>query len=106
MTTDEKNFIGLDRDRQLWQLLGELTAISDGLGVTTVTPHMVTLGASASQVIPAGAKGWAMTIFTGTGTVGGAAVGAGFAIDNPKTLAITLTVTTDAASSGFVIWYT
>ncbi len=72
----------------------------------TVTPHVVLLGASDSQVIPIGAKGWTVSFLTGTGTVGGAAVPAGFSDSDPNPLAATLTIATDSASSAYVRWNT
>lgn len=72
----------------------------------TVTPHFKTLGASASQVIPIGAKGYFATILTGTGTIGGEAVPAGVGVGSSNTLAATVTIATDSASSAFVSWET
>lgn len=67
-----------------------------------VTPHPHAMGASASYTIPAGAKGWTISYFTGTGTVGGAAVPAGFSDSDSQTLTANLIVTTDSGSSAYV----
>lgn len=77
-----------------------------GGGGTPVTPTFVSLGASASQDIPIGAKGWTVTFLTGTGTVGGSAVPAGFSDSDGNTLAAAITVTTDAASTAYIRWNT
>lgn len=81
------------------------TAATSG-GSTPVTPHFVLLGASASQTIPSGARGWTVTFLTGTGTIGTRAVPAGFSDSSEQTLAASIAVTTDAASSGYVRWNT
>lgn len=76
-------------------------------GGVPVTPHIVVLGASASQTIPVGAHGWSFAILTGTATVGGASgVVAGVGDSYQSTLAATLTVATDADSSAYVSWNT
>lgn len=73
----------------------------------SVTPHNTLLGASASQVIPIGAKGWSVSIITGTATVGSASLlPAGFSDSDPNTLLATIIVTTDSASSAYVRWNT
>lgn len=69
-----------------------------------VTPSFMALGASGSQVIPAGAKGYSIQILTGSGTIGGAAVTSVFSLVSHSTLAASLTVTTNATSSAFVAW--
>jgi hypothetical protein len=84
-------------------------AVAEGLagGPRTVTPHVALLGASATQVIPSGAKGWSFAIMTGTATVGGVAgIPAGIGDSDAGTLAASLTITTAAASSAYVRWNT
>lgn len=67
-----------------------------------ITPHFHAMGASVSFTIPMGSKGWTISYFTGTGTVGGVAVPAGFSDSDSGTLATDLAVTTDATSSAYV----
>lgn len=74
------------------------------LGPAVVTPHFLAMGASASQDIPIGAKGYLISIRAGTGTIGGQAVAAVTNVNSSNTLAVAITVTTGAASSAFVIW--
>lgn len=71
-----------------------------------VTPVFFALGASASHNIPIGAKGYSVQFLTGTGTIGGAAVAAPLVIQSQSKLAAAVTVTTDSASSAFLIWNT
>lgn len=71
-----------------------------------VTPNFDLLGASDSRSIPVGAKGWTATILTGTGTIGGLAVPAGFSDGDPNTLLAAINVTTDGGSSAYVRWNT
>lgn len=78
-----------------------------GGGTTTpVTPHFKALGASGSQVIPSGAKGYFIAILTGTGTIGGEAVSVGVSVGSQNTQGASITVTTAASSSAFVSWET
>lgn len=72
----------------------------------TVTPNIVELGASATQVIPIGAKGWTYGILSGTATVNGVALAAGFTDGDPYTLAATITIITGATSSAYIRWNT
>lgn len=88
-------------------------ALGGGTGGSTspagapVTPHVVLLGASATQVIPVGAKGWSFVVLTGTATVAGVAgIPAGVGDADVNTLAATLTITTAAASSAYLHWNT
>lgn len=74
--------------------------------IRTVTPHFKTLGASGTQVIPIGARGYLATFLTGTGTIGGEVATVGLSVSSSNTLAATVTVATDAASSAFVSWET
>lgn len=71
-----------------------------------VTPNFDLLGASDSRSIPVGAKGWTATILTGTGTIGGLAVPAGFSDGDSNTLLAAINVTTDGGSSAYVRWNT
>lgn len=82
---------------------GTALSVSD---LRTVTPHFKTLGASGSQVIPIGARGYMATFMTGTGTIGGEVATAGLSVSSSNTLAATVTVATDSASSAFVSWET
>lgn len=78
-----------------------------GGGTQTVTPNVALLGASATQIIPAGAKGYSFVVLTGTASVGGVAlIPAGVGDADPNTLAVALTITTAAASSAYVRWNT
>lgn len=70
------------------------------------TPNFVALPASSSQVIPAGAKGWTVSILTGTGTIGGLTVPAGFSDSDTDTTLVPITVTTNANSTAYVRWLT
>lgn len=90
----------------LWKRLVNIgIAILAKLPVATaVTPHFKTLGASGSQVIPIGARGYLVTFMTGTGTIGGEVATAGLSVSSSNTLAVTVTITTDSASSAFVSW--
>lgn len=72
----------------------------------TVTANFEDLAATESQVIPVGAKGWAVTVFTGSATINGKTVVEGYSGGDPNTLANTVTVTMAAASTGFVRWNT
>lgn len=80
---------------------------SIAVGGQSVAHHEILLGASATQIIPIGAKGWTVSVLTGTATVGSAAaLPAGFSDNDPNTLTNTLTITTAAASSAYVRWNT
>ena len=68
----------------------------------TVTPNIVSVGASASGSIPSGAKGWTITFLSGTGTLGGRAVSAGFSDSDTNTTAAAIAYTTNANSSAYV----
>lgn len=72
-----------------------------------VTVNTVYLGASASQIIPAGAKGWSYAVTLGTATVAGAAsVPAGLGDSDSNILAASFTITTASASAAYVRWNT
>lgn len=78
-----------------------------GLPGQTVTLHTALLGASATQAIPTGAKGYLVSIITGTATVNGTpAVPAGVFLSDSNTLLAGFSVVTDSASSAFVAWNT
>lgn len=70
-----------------------------------VTEHPVALGASASQVIPIGAKSWAAVLLTGTGTINGVAMPLNIPLSG-GTLATTVTIATGTTSSAFVLYET
>lgn len=71
-----------------------------------VTPSFHSLGASTSFSIPIGARGWTVTFLTGTGTIGGKAVPAGFSESDPNTLAAAIAIATDSGSSAYVRYNT
>lgn len=68
----------------------------------TAAPNIALLGASSTQVILAGSKGWSISILSGTATINGAAVSAGFSDSDPSTLGASITVITAAASSAYI----
>lgn len=85
--------------------LGGDGTISASSTPQSVTPHFVLLSAS-SQVIPIDAKGWTVSILTGTGSIGGVAVPAGVSDSDTNTLFATVTIVADAASTAYVRWNT
>lgn len=112
---------GLARDLFAWPVIQlgigpdgkpvPLQASSGGGAISaaqSVTPHAsIVVPASTSQVIPTGAKGWTVTVLTGTATVNGAAaMPAGFSDSDPYTTLADITVTPDAASTAYVRWNT
>lgn len=78
----------------------------DGKINGTVTPHFTLLTAGTNQIIPINAKGWSVTILTGTGTIGGLAVPAGFSDSDTNKLAATVTIATDTPGTAYVRWNT
>lgn len=86
----------------------DLDAIRNALitASSSVIPHFVLLGASQTQDIPFGARGWSVSFLTGTGTIGAVSVPAGFSDSDANTLTINLTVTTNSASSAYIRWNT
>lgn len=72
----------------------------------SVTPNIQLIPASTTVSIPIGAKGWTVTFLTGTGTVDGAAVLAGFSDSDNKVLLAAISVHTDAASSAYLRYNT
>lgn len=93
-------------------VLAGSTSVSGG-GIPVVsTPQTVTLntallGASVSQTIPTGAKGYFFAILTGTATVNGTpSVPAGVSLGDPNTVAAGFAIATDAGSSAFMAWNT
>lgn len=70
-----------------------------------VTENPVAMGASASQVIPVGAKSWAAVLLTGTGTINGVALPLNVPVSG-GTLAATVTIATGSASTAFVLYET
>lgn len=74
----------------------------------TVTRHSILLdsGGTASQAIPAGAKGYGFTVITGTASDGSASgLPVGFFQGDPNTLAAGFTVTASGGPT-FVYWNT
>lgn len=85
-------------------LLNGLGAGSTSSG-TTLVPNL--LGASATATVPAGAKGYLITIMTGTATVAGvAAIPVGITFSSSRVVATAIVVTTASASSAVVAWET
>lgn len=80
-------------------------ALSGGAGAAR-TSTFNSLGASGSVNIPTAAKAWTVSFLTGTGTIGGKAVPAGFSDSSAFPPAVTIAVTTDSASSAYVRWET
>lgn len=97
--------VDLSEQETLFLILQGVSASGSGTAGPK-TPHPVSLGASATQVIPIGAKGWTITVITGTATINGASVPAGFSDSDDGPLAAAITVITAAASSAYVRWNT
>ena len=89
-----------------------LNADASGNIITTagagqsVTPNIAAVGASGSGSIPIGAKGWTFTVLSGTATLGGVPVAAGFSDSDPNTLVAEINYTTGASSSAYVRYNT
>lgn len=84
---------------------GAISVTSTPQTATLAAPTL--LGASATGTIPVGAKGYQISILTGTATVQGTALipaGANFSSNN--TVAATITVTTASTSSALLAWET
>lgn len=97
--------LGTDTNASDGQLGLKVIIIADNSANSTtdqVTPTFHSMGASASYSIPIGAKGWTVVFLTGTGTIGGQAVSAGFADSDSGTLAAAIALTTGATSSAYV----
>lgn len=75
-------------------------------GSEEVTSHFKTLAAGETQVIPVGAKGYSVSILTGTATIEGEAVPAGYSVGEEKKLLATVTVTCDTPGTATVSWDT
>jgi hypothetical protein len=72
---------------------------------TTLVPNL--LGAAASATVPVGAKGYVITVMTGTATIAGvAAIPAGITFSSNRVVATAIVVLTAAASSAVVAWET
>lgn len=72
---------------------------------TTLVPNL--LGASTTVTVPAGAKGYLITVMTGTATIAGvAAIPAGITFSSSRVVAVAIAVTTASASSAVVAWET
>lgn len=70
------------------------------------TPHFTALSAGGSTTIPAGAFAWTVTFLTGTGTIGGLAVPAGFSDSDAAQLLAAITITTDTPGTAYVRYMT
>lgn len=70
------------------------------------TPHFTALAAGSSASIPAGAFAWTVTFLTGTGTIGGLAVPAGFSDSDAAQLAAAIAITTDTPGTAYVRYMT
>lgn len=77
---------------------------SGGSGVTLNGPFL--LGASTTKSIPTGAKGYLISVITGTATINGHGSIPPGTISDSQTLAAGFDVVTDAASSALVCWNT
>lgn len=82
---------------------GALNVTESG-GVGTYT--FASLGASGSTTIPISAKSWTVSFLTGTGTIGGQTVSAGFSDSDDKQPTVAITITTAAASSAYIRYST
>lgn len=85
--------------------ISHLSDISNALSGEVVANYLA-IGASDSQVIPAHSKGYGFAFFTGTGTVNGQAVVAGYAVSEEKANNVAITIATGADSSGIIRWNT
>lgn len=90
-----------DRWTRLLALMGDALAGASA-GRPAVTSNFHPMIASQSFDIPAGSKGWSVSILAGTGTVGGAAVPLGFSDGDTNTTAAAITVTTGITSTAYV----
>lgn len=72
----------------------------------TGTNFFTAVAASSSGTIPITAKSWTITFLTGTGTLGGVAVAAGFSDSDVKTPSVAIAYTTDAASTAYLRYST
>lgn len=78
-----------------------------GSSATTATQVSAAKTAGQSVVIPAGAKEWTVSIWTGTATVNGAAgCPAGFSDGSEKANAATITIAFDTPGTGYVRYAT
>jgi hypothetical protein len=67
-----------------------------------VIPHFHYMDQSESFTIPSGSKGWTSTILTGTGSIGGVTVSAGFSDSDAGTTAADITIQTFEGSTAYV----
>lgn len=105
----KKDMLLTSMEEWRWMVVGLLAKIQDTDSTeAAATLHApVLLGASASTTIPAGVKGYQISVLTGTATVKGTAlVPAGVTISSSREQAASITVTTAAASSALVVWET
>lgn len=81
-----------------------ISSFGSGSGVTAAP---VLLGSDDSVEIPAGAKGWTVSVIAGTASIGGAGpLPAGFSDSDPNLLNSSLNVTTNIGGSAYVRWNT
>lgn len=107
-STAEMQFLSAG-DRQLWMILQAILNGSVTIGgvvisgsTSGVANNFHGIGASDTFTIPAGAKGWTVAFLSGTGTIGGLAVGVGFSDADTGVNPSDIVITTDAASSAYV----
>ena len=67
-----------------------------------VTPNFISLGASTSGTIPINAKGWTVTILTGSATIGGQNVLAGFSDEDKNSPLAAIIISTGSSSSAYI----
>lgn len=91
-------------------IAGSTTASGGGVVTTPQTATLAApslLGASSSATVPVGAKGYQISVLTGTATIAGTAlIPAGVTISSNNTVAVAIVVTTAATSTALVAWET
>lgn len=91
-------------------IAGSTTASGGGVVTTPQTATLAApslLGASSTATVPIGAKGYQISVLTGTATIMGTAlIPAGVTISSNNTVAAAIAVTTAATSSALVAWET
>lgn len=94
----------------LWselECLGEIFLQATGQAEEGLTPTFVNLGAEGSSSVPAGSKRHSFLVLTGTATYGDlTALPAGFSQSETVVNATAIPVTTAAASSAKLIYWT
>lgn len=100
--------------QKIWQMLlsarnGAFPLNVEGALVVeedSTTPHFEDLAATEQQIIPVGAKGYAIIILTGTATINGKTAPAGMAISDSNKQLATITVICGTPGTAFVAWNT